>query len=77
MAVAQFIDSSDFLFVEGDAPNQRPLLDDVCVEIVPPGFPGIAQVNVFTADATTTRMYMYSNSNCSYSISELLANIVL
>ena len=64
MAVAQFIDSGDFLFVEGDAPNQRPLLDDICIEIVPPGFPGIAQVVVSITDASAIRMYR----NCSYGI---------
>ena len=56
IAVAQFIDSGDFSFIEGDAPNQRPLLDDICVEIVPPGFPGIAEVVVSTTDASAIRM---------------------
>ena len=62
--MAQFIDSGDFSFIEGDAQNQRPLLDDICVEIVPPGFPGRAQVVVSTTDASAIRMYR----NCSYSV---------
>ena len=53
--MAQFIDVGDFFFVEGDSLNQRALLDDICVEIVPPGYPGIAQVVVSTNDETTTR----------------------
>ena len=55
--MAQFIDVGDFFFVEGDAPNQQPLLNDICVEIVPQGYPGVAQVVVSTTDGTATRMY--------------------
>ena len=57
VAVAQFIDVGDFFFVEGDAPNQQLLLNDICVEIVPQGYPGVAQVVVSTTDGTATRMY--------------------
>ena len=59
VAVAQFIDVGDFFFVEGDAPNQQPLLNDICVEVVPPGYPGIAQVIVSTNDETATRTYSH------------------
>ena len=54
--MAQFIDAIDLIFREGDSPNFLSLNnDDICVEIAPPGYPGIAQVTVSTTDNSATR----------------------
>ena len=56
VAVAQFIDTIDLIFREGDSPNQLPLVnDELCVEVVPPGYPGVVQVTVDTTDDSATR----------------------
>lgn len=60
VAAAEFIDAVDLIFREGDSPNQLPLInDELCVEILPPGYPGVVQVAVNTADDSATRTKCY------------------
>ena len=56
-AVAQIVDPVNLIFVEGDSPNERSLNNSLCVEIVPPGFPGFAQVTVSAFDELATRKF--------------------
>ena len=64
VAVAQFIDVVDLIFREGDSPNLLQLFDDeICVELVPPGYPGVAQVMVNTTDDSATRMINNYSTN--------------
>ena len=57
-AVAQIMSPDNLFIIEGDSPNVQTLDDgELCVEIVPSGFPGFAQVTVSASDDSATRKF--------------------